>query len=439
VLAAWVAYLLCFRLTRVRAAALVGGFVFGFSSYEMAQDTAALNLCFTVCVPALLLLVLARLDDAIGRGWAVWLAAILLILQFLISIEIFAMIFIFGGIAWGFALLLLPQRRAALRRLVVDGLVAAPFVALVLAPFLISMLRHFNAINHPVFWPYYFDADLVNLAVPTPLNAFGCLFTGISKHFNIGTQEQDAYIGLPLLVMVWMFARESDRQPRGHFLVLLWLVFLLLSFGPRLWVAGHYSPIVLPWMLVVNLPLLGAALPGRFALFVSLMSAVIAAYWIAAPGAPRWRLALGVLACVSLAPSLHPWRAMPTSAFFAPGRVQAVLGPNPRILILPFAINGPSSFWQQENQFGFTQTGGYLGFPPAAMQKYKAVGELFGNYEKPGFAGDFALFCTQTATQYVVAGPGVSAPLQQTLRGLNWRHFQVDDVTVYAVPGSVRG
>jgi hypothetical protein len=216
-------------------------------------------------------------------------------------------------------------------------------------------------------------------------------------------------------------------------------VFLLLSFGPRLWVAGHYSPIVLPWMLVVNLPLLGAALPGRFALFVSLVSAVIAAYWIAAPGAPRWRLALGVLACVSLAPSLHPWRAMPTSAFFAPGRVQAVLGPNPRILILPFAINGPSSFWQQENQFGFSQTGGYLGFPPAAMQKYKAVGELFGNYEKPGFASDFALFCTQTATQYVVAGPGVSAPLQQTLRGLNWRHFQVDDVTVYAVPGSVRG
>jgi hypothetical protein len=104
-LCAWFAYLVCFRLTEHLAASLLGGFLFGFSSYEMAQDTAALNLSAAFCVPALLLVILCRLDGSLSRRWTVIYAGLLLTLQFYISIEIFATIFVFGGIAWAFAYL----------------------------------------------------------------------------------------------------------------------------------------------------------------------------------------------------------------------------------------------------------------------------------------------------------------------------------------------
>lgn len=440
VLSAFVVYCLCLRLTNMPVAALIGGYLFGFSSYEMAQGLTTLNLTFTACVPALLLVVLARLDDAISRPRVIVYAALILVAQFLICIEIFAMIFILGGIAWGLALVYLPGRRVALQRLFIDGLLTAPFVAVVLAPFFISMLSHNDYVRLPEIWPYFFTADLMNILVPSKINLFGALFTTVSKQFNngmnLGSNEQDAYIGIPLLVILFLFGREEGGAPRGRFLVVLFLIFLVLSLGPRLWIDGHYTSIILPWAMFVNLPLISGALPARFALFVSLVAAIVAALWIAAPGSHRWRVALGVLACIALLPRPRPWENIPESAFFEPGRVQQVLGQNPRILILPFAINGASSFWQQENHFGFSQTGGYLGFPPAPMQHFAAVGELFGNFMGPHFLADFVTFCTATKTQYIVIGPGAKPEMVSALMTLDWPAKKIDDVTVLTVPNS---
>ncbi len=436
ILSALMAYLLCWRLTRDVAAALIGGFLFGFSAYEMAQNTAALNLSMTFCVPALLLVVLARLNNEINRQRAVILAGLILAMQFLICIEIFAMIFVFGGVSWILAVLYLPERRAALRRVVVDGLWTAPGVIILLLPFLFSMARNTGAIHHPDAWPYFFTVDFLNLWIPSKMNIFGWFFVPLSRHFNGGVQEQDAYLGLPLILLIWCFGREEGNTRRGRLLLANALIFLLMSFGPRLWIAGHYSPIVLPWMIAVHLPLLGEALSARFAMFVSLVAAIIAALWIANPGRREWRITLGVLACIALLPAPHPWHAIPRSAFFEPGRVEAALGKNPRILVLPFAINGPSSFWQQENNFGFTQTGGYLGFPPAPMQKFTAVGELFGNFMGPNFLYDFVRFCAATKTQYVVAGPETKPQIAKALNTLNWKAQKINNVTVFTVPPS---
>jgi hypothetical protein len=181
------------------------------------------------------------------------------------------------------------------------------------------------------------------------------------------------------------------------------------------------------------LPLLHNALPTRFATFVALTAAIIVALWIA--GAERrWeRLAFGVICCVTLLPQPQPWRPLPRSAFFAPGEIASALGADPRLLILPFAINGPSSFWQMESGFGFTQTGGYLGFPPAPMQKYKAVGELFGNLVQPDFGPEFVRFCRVTHTQYVVVTPGVEPGMVAAIVALDWPMKKIDGVMVFSV------
>jgi hypothetical protein len=439
ILCAWFAYFVCFRLTAHPVASLLGGFLFGFSSYEMNQDTSALNLCAAFCVPALLLVVLRRLDGSLPRRWAVAWAALLLTLQFYISIELFATIFVFGGIAWSFAYLYAVAQRAVLRRLVADAMIAAPFVTVALAPFLILMAKTHGQVHLPDLWPYYYTADLANLVIPSRGNLFGMPFGVLSRHFNGSVPEQDIYLGLPLLFLIWHFARAQGAQPYARLLIACFLVFLLCSFGPRLWIGGHYSAVVLPWTLAVHLPLLKDALPTRFALFVSLTAAIIAAFWIARPDHSRVRVAFGLVCCITLLPGPHPWRPLPRSMFFAPGRIEALLGPDPRVLILPFGINGPSSYWQMENHYGFTQTGGYLGFPPAPMQTYEAVGEMFGNAVPPDFVLQFVRFCEGTRTQYVVVGRGANPLMVKAISTLDWPVRKIDDVTVFTVPSASAG
>jgi hypothetical protein len=195
----------------------------------------------------------------------------------------------------------------------------------------------------------------------------------------------------------------------------------------------------MPWSAFVHLPLVHAALPARFGLFVSLAAAMMAAIWIALPGQRHARLALGGLACLTLLPALHPWINAPAARFFKPGETEAVLGARPKLLVLPFAINGPSSYWQAENLFGFVQTGGYLGFPPKSMQAFPAVGELFGGVQTAGFQHDLTTFCDATHTQFIVIGPGTPPQLQASVAQMHWARRQVDDVIVYTVPGSQAG
>ena len=172
-LCAWFAYLVCIRLTGHFVASLLGGFLFGFSSYEMAQDTAALNLSAAFCVPALLLVILHRLDGSLPRSWTVVYTALLLTLQFYISIEIFATVFVFGGIAWMFAYLYAVEQRPLLRRLVIDALFAAPIVTAAAAPFLVPMAHTYGLVHLPDAWSYFYTADLLNLVVPSRGNLFG--------------------------------------------------------------------------------------------------------------------------------------------------------------------------------------------------------------------------------------------------------------------------
>ena len=437
-LAASAAYVLCLSITRAPAASLIGGYLFGFSSYEMAQTLGHLNLSFTMFVPLLLLTILRRLRGDLSRPAFILLAGLLMICQFLTSIEIFAMMCIFGAMAWVLALLYIPQRRAALRRLFADALATAPAVSLLLSPFLLSMLAHYGALRLPKDWPYGFSTDLLNIFTPTMVNLFGGYpYTAISTRFSGNILEQGGYIGLPLMAIVFIFARESHHLPVRRFLLLIFVCLIFASLGPHLLIDGHYAKIILPWVLAVHVPLAGAALPARFAMFASLALAIIAAIWIAdaPPGrARKRRLALGGLACIALLPRPHPWMSIPHSRFFQPGNVQAALGADAQILILPFSINGPSSLWQEESNFSFSQTGGYVGPPPAGMQAFAAVNQLFGDFQRPRFTRDFQLFCIATGTQFVIAGPGTSGTLMATLKSLAWPSRQIDDVTIFTVP-----
>ena len=436
VLSALCAYALCLDVCRNPAASILGGYVYGFSAYEMAADLATPNLSLSFLLPCLALLAWRRPG---GRRTTTLLAAALLVAQFFISIEIFATTLFFGFLSWLLAYALLAASRPRLRALLGDAALAGALTGLCLSPYLLEMARHFHYINLPALWPYYFVADLANFIIPTRLTLLGGnFFWPVAKHFPGILQEQGTYIGLPLLLILLSFARARQEKP-ARFLLALWLLFGLASLGPQLWVDGRFTGIALPWSVFLHLPCISQALPVRFALFVSLVSALILALWIAQARSAKIRLLAGALACLALLPAPHAWMPLPVSKFFAPHEVQAQLGPHPTLLVLPFGPNGASTFWQEENHFGFAQTGGYLGFPPASMQHFRAVGALFGHYQGEKFVAELKNFCQAAGTQYIVAGPGTSAALWRALGALGWPQRRVDDVTIFTVPGVAHG
>jgi hypothetical protein len=436
VLAAFSAYLLCLEMFELPLAALVGGWLFGYSSYETAQSFDHLNLDFIALIPLILLVVLRRLDGKMRRPAAVFFLGVLLAAEFLISDEIFATLIMFGGVAFLLAFWMLAERQIMLRALAGDFVMAAPIVLMLVSPILIAMLTDDFDVAHPAKWTYLFSVDALNFFLPTQGTAFGGTAAArLTQSFKGGLDEQTGYLGLPIILLLGVAALTFGKNPYYRLLFCMLGIVLVASLGPELSVAGHNTGIMLPWVLLMHLPLLGAALPARCMLYASLIVAIIIAGWVAAD-VTRLRMLVVAFTCASLMPAEHPTPTAPESVFFKPGRLEAVLGTNSRLLILPFGIAGPSSYWQAENGFGFTQVGGYLGFPPRTMQAYPATLQLFSNTLLPDFVTEFKDFCYQTGTQYVVAGPGTIPEEWEVLRTLHWRAQKIDDVTVYTVPNS---
>ena len=85
VLSASAAYLLAYEITGSWTSSFLGGYFFGFSSYEIINSDGAPNLSFVVLVPLILFVLLRSLN----RNWSLLfsglLIGVLLLFQFLVS------------------------------------------------------------------------------------------------------------------------------------------------------------------------------------------------------------------------------------------------------------------------------------------------------------------------------------------------------------------
>ena len=145
VLAAWTAYLLCREVTPSFPAALVGGYLFGFSVYVTGQMLGHPNLSLVFLVPVCVLIVLRRIRGELSARRAVLWLSLALIGQFLIGLEVFMTLAIFGAIAMGLAALVVRDRRREIVRTAGAVAVAYGITAVAMAPFLWSF---FSASNH---------------------------------------------------------------------------------------------------------------------------------------------------------------------------------------------------------------------------------------------------------------------------------------------------
>jgi hypothetical protein len=362
-LGAWAAFLLCRHVTRAFWPSLAGGYLFGFSSYMLGQQLGHLHMTAVFVVPLAALVVLRFLEGELDGGGLAWRLGLLLGLQVYLSTELFFTLSLSLAAALALAYACVPALRGRIRA-VPRPLAAAYALAVALAsPLLAYAAAGFEAttLNEPDLY----SADLLNLVLPTRLVAAGGgIAGGLVDAFPGNDAERGAYVGLPALLVVCLYAWSRRRRPAARFLVLALALAVAVSLGTALWVGGH-RVVPLPWELVSRLPLFNNVLPVRFSLFASLAVAVVVAIWSASRAAPCWaRILLPAAAVLAIVPGLRQatWLSHPERpAFFAqPTLLEACIPPGENLLIFPYGYRGSSMLWQAESGFRFRMAEGYL-------------------------------------------------------------------------------
>jgi hypothetical protein len=446
-LSAWTAFLLCRRLTGTFAPSLVGGYLFGFSTYELGQLSGHPNLAFVALVPLAVLLVVRRVSgDLSPRRFVLFLAAVLTG-QFLISTEVAFTLALFGGLALVLAVALSgDSARPLVVRTTFQVGAAYLLSALPLAPYLYYAAK--GASHGPIyaFYPSFYATDAVNFLVPTPLTAFGRHeFSEVAGKFSGNISEQAGYLGLPAVGAVVALAVSRWRTAWARLLALMFVLVAVASLGPNIRFAGN-TVVPGPWVAFVHLPLVKYILPARLMMYASLLTGLAMALWLAGtPGTPvhrgaRW--AVAGLAVILLLPnlSLPLWHSrLDTPAFFADGLYRDLLEPGEIIVVIPYADRGNSMLWQAQTHFAFRMAEGYVSVvPPPEFSRYPILKTLYDGELIPNADAELRRFLRDKGVGAIVVQDGRKGPWADLFGSIDPRPRAVGGVILYQVPRSLR-
>ena len=280
-LAGWSAFVLCRYVVRHFWPAWLGGCLFGFSPYVLTSMIGGGLFMLVFSIPLAVWATLRRLaGESEARTFVAGLV-LLLVAQFLLSVEIFASATLFGAIAIAFAARSASAEEYA-RLVSVAWSIGAAYAisAAILSPYLYYMLAS-GVPEGTIFSPKNNAADLLNFLVPTGVNELGRLrlFSTIASYFRSDLSESRAYLGLPLLTIAVLFARERWRDRDCRFVVYMFAGACILAMGPFLEIAGRII-MPLPGAALAAMPLIDKALPGRFMMYAYLAAAVLLAMWL---------------------------------------------------------------------------------------------------------------------------------------------------------------
>ncbi|HEX9036900.1 MAG TPA: hypothetical protein VF808_07895 [Ktedonobacterales bacterium] len=359
-LTAWMTFILCYHLTRQVWASLIGGYLFGFCGFMVSQGTGHLHLIVLFPLPLSIYLAALRYEGRISRARYLALAPLPLILLFLVSVEEFALVAVLAYLALGVWLLFHLSAWRETIRLALEATGAFLIATVLLSPFLYYMLAGYvGGVSHT---NTIYSSDILGFFIPTDV------FWVLSRYFLAvpmsggNLSERDSYIGLPLTLLMLAFAYERWGKPSGKFLATMALISFVFALGPIIHVAGAET-IRSPIRQVFNLPVIQKALPIRYALFLELSGAIMAAIWLAEQ--VRWRIskvALGLLLVVTLIPHLGAGlfaTRVDVPPFFSTSLYQRYIKPGDNVLILPLGAFSREAMWQQQTNFAFTLSAGY--------------------------------------------------------------------------------
>jgi hypothetical protein len=365
-------------------AAALGGLLYGFSPFMLAQADAHPVFIFAP-IPPFIALTVANIIQRRGSPRRLGLQLGLLVsAQYLVDQEILATVALLTGVAI-VCVLISGQTtfREFVRNVAVPAATALVVIVVILAYpvwMLVAGPQHVSAPPWPTVNPYHYD--LFSFVGPGQFQrvALGMRSLGLRVSSKAGPVEYGGYIGIPLIVLSGFFAWRSRRSPRMQLTVVLLFVSALLSLGPYLSVDGHATRIPLPFLLLVHLPLLDNLLPSRMAFETGSFLAALIAFGLddgrrvsprtGAHSRTRERRirhrSSAVLAAVTLiviVGSLLPtWPYAVRPVARLPTAVQRAIPPgDPVAITYPYDSNFQTDpmIWQSEAGFPFRLIGGY--------------------------------------------------------------------------------
>ncbi|HEY4345960.1 MAG TPA: hypothetical protein VGM80_00095 [Gaiellaceae bacterium] len=394
---AWTAFLLCRYVTRRSGSprlwpSVVGGYLFGFSSYMLAHLDGQPQLTAMFLLPVVALLVLRFVDGEIGHRRFALELGLVLAAQLYLALEIaFTLtLALAAALLLGYGLVAERRERirASLRPLAaaygLGGLLGLPVVY-----YALTDLRRAGFTP-----PDAYVADLANVVIPTHVEAVGAGWTtGISTHFAGNVTEQGVFIGPPLLVVLIWFAWAQRRSPAARFLVAFLALAAYASLGPHLTVYGHrlfplptllgHDRISIPGHGQKTVPIFNNTLPVRLTVYTSLAASVAIALWAAGRRAgDRLGVVLVGIGVLLLIPNPALWATRYTiPAFFTDARYRTCLRPNANVLPQPIGAGGDAMLWQVADDFRFRMAGGRLQTsPPSAFLHPDSVAQISVGY-----------------------------------------------------------
>lgn len=444
-LSAWTAFLLCRYVSQSWWAGLMAGYVFGFSAYMLQKQTCGqLNLAAVFFEPLAVLLVARAIAGEITTGRFIATLATVLVGQFLISVEVFAMITVFGAMAlllgWSFVS---PDMGKRIARTFVPIIAVYAIATLVLSPYLYSMFAH--GVPRGAIWtPESFSSDLLNFVVPSRAAALGIIpvFSRLSAQFASGACEADAYVGLPLILIVAAYTwRHWRRDPIGKLLVDSLIIVCVLAMGPVV----HFGGAALmegPGKVLTRLPLLGKVLPARLMLHAFLAIAIITSIWFAESRFSRLtKASLASIVVISTMPNLSPayWTsANDTPPFFSTDLYRQYIARGENVLVFPYGIRGNSMLWHAETGMYFNLVGGYSGPPLAGYKEWLIVKAFMSPSYVPDAGAQLSAFMARHDVRTIaVVDNDVSAKAWHKLASLCCvATASVGGVTLYSTPSA---
>jgi hypothetical protein len=431
------AYWFCSYLVSSYWPAVVGGWIYGFSTYQTAEEIGGhLSLSVSFIPPLCALIFIRRLRNEIGRWGFVLTLFALLAFQFLISNEIFTTMTVFGMAA--IVLAGIFGDRALRRRLfilTVESGVSFLCAAVAVAPFLYYMFRY-DLPHGPLYPPETYSTDLLGFVLPNNLVYIHAIVPGVhieSYTFLSQAWERNAYITWPVIAMIALYARRNWKSAQGKLILSLLGVIYLASMGPRLHIMDR-ATIPLPWAVAAHLPLLEHALPGRFMLFVFLVLAVVISAWLAAD---KVRTSLKLLLVAMTV--LLSWPAALTSqtvspAFFADGLYARYLPRNPLVMVVPYGEAGASMLWQAQSGMYFRMAGGWTGPTPPEFRDWPVVKGLLMGVVVPPAQYQLEAFLGRYQVGAVLVADSDTSAWKPVIATLDPNPAHAGGVTLYKVP-----
>jgi hypothetical protein len=364
-------------------AAFVGGLLYGFSPFMVAEGNAHLFLLFQAA-PPLIILFLDRFlrTPSTSPGWTGVAIGACFVAQFYVSTEGFAslviMTLVAAIVAGGYVLV--RHAPVDVRRIRRMSACALAVIVLGVGYAGWTAIEGPHHVNGPVQSTQAItdrSTDPVGLLAPTSNQLLAPKGTPLGDFFVAGPIENGSYLGVPLLLVLVIGVRQLRRRRLVLYCAAMAGVALVLSMGTDLQLGGHRTGIPLPYSVLAHLPLLNGAIPSRWFFYVWLFAALLftlivdAVHTHLADGrCGRHRLGafaasslLAVCVVIPLIPAWpYPAAAAPVPAWFTDGARSLPVGSTAVVYPSSTPRSSSAMLWQAMANMQFRMPGGYAVF-----------------------------------------------------------------------------